>query len=162
MAKRSAGKAHRFGGDWTETKLSVIGGYLRAYTKALQDQPSKQHPFRKAYIDAFAGTGYRDVRDEAGAAKKGLLFPDLADAESQGLLDGSARIAVKVEPRFDRYLFIERRAKRCADLEQLKTEFPDLAGSIDVRQRAWFDEFYKVVKTPTLFGEEETVKKEID
>ncbi|MDX1417453.1 MAG: hypothetical protein R3293_24830 [Candidatus Promineifilaceae bacterium] len=43
-----------FGGDWTEEKLSRIKEYLGQYTTALKNQP-----FRTAYIDAFAGTGYR-------------------------------------------------------------------------------------------------------
>jgi three-Cys-motif partner protein len=47
------GPAHRFGGDWTATKLEILKGYLGAYTIALKDQP-----FKTAYIDAFAGTGY--------------------------------------------------------------------------------------------------------
>jgi three-Cys-motif partner protein len=131
------GKAHRFGGDWTTTKLDVLAKYLASYTTALKDKPSKEHPFRKAYIDAFAGTGYRDARreDETGAASQGsLLFPDLAEEEPQDLLDGSARLALKTRPRFDRYVFIERSVARCAQLESLKTEFPDLANDIQIRQ----------------------------
>jgi hypothetical protein len=77
MTKRSAGKGHRFGGDWTDTKLDVIARYLESYTTALHDKPTKEHPFRKAYIDAFAGTGYRDARQENGSSKKNLCFPTL-------------------------------------------------------------------------------------
>jgi hypothetical protein len=55
MRKRPSGKAHSFGGDWTTTKLDVLAEYLRSYTTALKDKPSKEHPFAKAYIDAFAG-----------------------------------------------------------------------------------------------------------
>ena len=51
MTKRPSGKSHRFGGDWTTTKLEVLAGYLRSYTTALKDKPSKQRPFAKAYID---------------------------------------------------------------------------------------------------------------
>lgn len=50
------------------------------------------------------------------------------------MLDGSARIALKTDPRFDRYVFIERSAVRCAELEALKTEFPALASDIKIRQ----------------------------
>ena len=57
-AKRTTGgRAHCFGGDWTTAKLNVIAGYLQSYTTALKDKPSKEHPFVKGYIDAFAGTG---------------------------------------------------------------------------------------------------------
>jgi three-Cys-motif partner protein len=139
MAKRSRptskGKAHRFGGDWTQTKLRVLKDYLAAYTKALKDKPSADKPFRKAYIDAFAGTGYRTARERGmSSTSDNLLFPDLADAAPQTLLAGSAKLALEVEPRFDKYVFIERDAERCQQLEELKSEFPALAEDIDVRQ----------------------------
>jgi hypothetical protein len=63
-AKRSTGgRAHRFGGDWTKGKLNVIAGYLRSYTTVLKDKPSKEDPFVKGYIDAFAGTDRTDDAD---------------------------------------------------------------------------------------------------
>jgi three-Cys-motif partner protein len=132
--KTGGRQAHRFGGNWTDEKLAVIARYLASYTTALKDKPSKDHPFRKAYVDAFAGTGYRFARhqDEAGDSQA-PLFPDLAEKEPQALLDGSARMALKIEPRFDRYVFIERSAERCAELEALKLEFPHLADDIDIR-----------------------------
>ena len=61
-------------------------------------------------------------------------MPDLAEAEPQALLDGSARLALKTAPRFDRYVFIERSPERCAQLELLKQEFPDLAKDIQIRR----------------------------
>jgi three-Cys-motif partner protein len=136
-AKTGMGKAHRFGGDWTTAKLDVLAKHLASYTKALKDKPSKDHPFCKGYIDAFAGTGYRDARrdDEPDdSSQASLLLPDLGEKEPQELLDGSARLALKTEPRFDRYVFIERSAGRCAQLEALKTEFPHLAKDIQIRQ----------------------------
>lgn len=90
---------------------------------------------RSRAIDAFAGTGYRTARRDRDEDASGTLpFPDLAASDPQRLLDGSARLALKVEPQFDRYMFIERDAKRCAELEGLKTEFPDLAASIRVEE----------------------------
>lgn len=128
--QRPNGRAHRFGGDWTERKLSILGKYLNAYTKALRNTP-----FEKEYIDAFAGTGYRDPRrlieSEEGARQ--LSFP-LSEEEPQALLDGSARIALKSVPPFDRYFFIERSAERCTALEQLCEEFKDKASSIEIIQ----------------------------
>jgi three-Cys-motif partner protein len=50
------------------------------------------------------------------------------------LLDGSARWALRTEPRFDKYIFIERSAERCAQLESLKAEFPALAAAVEIRQ----------------------------
>lgn len=137
MARRrgavSKGKAHSFGGDWTSAKLTVLQKYLTAYTTALKDKPSVDRPFRKAYIDAFAGTGYRTMRRD-DAPSTNLIFPDLADAAPQRLLDGSARLALKTLPRFDRYIFIERNSDRCAQLDTLKSEFPELAADIRIEQ----------------------------
>lgn len=133
---RSQGKAHRFGGDWTTAKLEVLAGYLRSYTTALKDKPSRNRPFVKTYIDAFAGTGYREGRHVApgdGGSSR-LLLPDLAQQEPQDLLDGSARIALKTQPPFDNYLFIERSEARCEDLETLRGEFPELTSAIRIRR----------------------------
>lgn len=132
--KTSNGKAHRFGGDWTSTKLDVLAKYLKAYTTALKDKPSADRPFKKAYIDAFAGTGYRTMRDEAHEASANLVFPDLAEEAPQKLLDGSARLALQTEPQFDSYIFIDRDKGRVLQLEALKTEFPDIGSRITVKK----------------------------
>ncbi|MFN8542887.1 MAG: three-Cys-motif partner protein TcmP [Candidatus Binatia bacterium] len=133
MARRTkrGGSEPRFGGDWTERKLDIVASYLRAYTTALRNTT-----FEKLYVDAFAGTGYRGARreDEGAPTTSALLLPDLAHAEPQALLEGSARRALATDPRFDRYVFIERGANRCAQLEKLRTDFPAFAGSIEIRQ----------------------------
>jgi three-Cys-motif partner protein len=119
---------HRFGGDWTETKLEIISKYLGAYTTALKAQP-----FRKAYIDAFAGSGYRSIRADDGDEGQ-LAFAELAEEQPQLLLEGSARRALRTSPRFDKYFFIEQSAERCAQLEQMKTEYPELSRDIVIHQ----------------------------
>lgn len=135
MGKRrredKADSRHEFGGDWTTAKLDILAKYLASYKTALKDKP-----FTKGYIDAFAGSGYRDARRklDAGNLSQTLLFPDLAEPEPQAFLDGSTRIALKTEPRFDRYVFIERSAERCAQLEALKSEFQHLASDIQIRR----------------------------
>jgi three-Cys-motif partner protein len=116
MAKRTP---HKFGGAWTDQKLDILEGYLGAYTTALQNAK-----FTKGYIDAFAGSGYRE-------AKRG--FPDLSEQEPQDLLAGSARRALRVQPRFDGYVFIESHGGRRAQLEALKSEFPEQANAIQIR-----------------------------
>jgi len=121
-------REHQFGGEWTTRKLEVLAKYLQRYTTAL-----KNTPFHKLYVDAFAGTGYRDARrDDDANSPQSTLFPDMAEPEPQSFLDGSARLALQTEPQFDEYLFIEQRATRCAHLEDLKAEFPDLARKLDV------------------------------
>lgn len=120
---KETGREHHFGGDWTTAKLDAVSSYLAAYTTAL-----KKQRFKTAYIDGFAGTGYRTLRQEE--AEDGLLFPDLAQGDAPALLDGSARQALRVEPRFDSYIFIEKHRTRCETLQHLRREFPGLDISI--------------------------------
>lgn len=117
---------HQFGNisSWTADKLQRIKSYLDAYQQALKNQP-----FKLEYIDAFAGTGYIHskitIRGE-------LLFDQDETLVLKDFIDGSARVALQSNPPFSRYTFIEKHQKRCIELENLKTDFPDLAGSISV------------------------------
>jgi len=119
----SAQQSQLFGGSWTEEKLDKLRQYLVAYKTALKNQP-----FTLIYIDAFAGTGYREVVDSG--SPDGQLFTELAGPEPQGFLDGSVRIALKIDPPFDEYIFIELSEKRFSELARIKEEFPRLASRI--------------------------------
>ena len=190
----------QFGGQWTSRKLDVLAGYLQSYTTALKDKPTSERPFRKAYIDAFAGSGYRDARRAADESHEtqSLLFPHLAGDEPQSLLDGSPRLANRVQIRQgDANEKIQQLCKRdwrshravlfldpyglqvdWATIEAVaQTRAIDLwllfplgigvnrlltkSGDIpeEWRQRLnrllgtedWYDEFYSVESTPTLF-----------
>ena len=102
-----------FGGDWTEEKLECVSKYLSAYTTAL-----KKQPFDLCYIDAFAGTGYRTIKKDEKSSQP--MFPEMLK-----FLDGSARVALKVQPPFHRYIFIEKNKVRFSKLQQLKEDFPE-------------------------------------
>lgn len=117
--------AQKFGGDWTNEKLSRVQEYLTAYTKALRNKH-----FHLIYIDAFAGTGYRSIKSEEN--KQDLLFPDLAGEDAEAYRAGSARIALETVPRFAEYYFIEQDAGKCTQLEKLKKEFPDKAINVHI------------------------------
>lgn len=106
-----------FGGDWTTEKLERVRKYLKAYATIM-----KRQNFHFAYIDAFAGTGYRTYRQDADSDE--LMFPEIVEQEVQGFLDGSARIALQVQPRFQKYILIEKDENRFAELQELKVEFP--------------------------------------
>jgi three-Cys-motif partner protein len=106
-------ETHQFGGPWTVEKLDALRAYLSAYAQALKNQP-----FRRFYIDAFAGTGDRAVKRQQAARL--LEIPEL-----DVLTKGSARIALEIEPPFDRYIFIEKRRRKSSALEHLKSEFPN-------------------------------------
>jgi three-Cys-motif partner protein len=108
----------------------ILSGYLRQYTTAPKDKPTPQRPFIKGYIDAFAGTGYRNIDTPGGRSDtQDSLLPDM-DVPEQALLDGSAKLALQIEPAFDRYVFIERSAAKRDALEQLKASFPAKAITI--------------------------------
>ncbi|MFA5168116.1 MAG: three-Cys-motif partner protein TcmP [Candidatus Omnitrophota bacterium] len=116
----------QFGGGWTEVKLDLLQKYLAAYTTAL-----KRQTFAKMYIDAFAGTGYREIETKDDSPG---LFAEQIEAESEGFFDGSTRLALQVNPAFDRYVFIEESPKRLEELRAVSLEFSALAGKMDFRQ----------------------------
>ena len=118
--------SHQFGGDWTDEKLERVRKYLHAYAKILK----KQNNLRYAYIDAFAGTGYRDIRP--GSDQEAELFETLAGDESKRLKEGSAILALQCEIPFHKYIFIEKNRN---NLQQLKNrvsdQFPEKMNSVD-------------------------------
>lgn len=118
---RQGEEPHRFGGEWTDRKLDVLRKYLSAYTTALKNQR-----FHLIYVDAFAGTGSRLPSDTGGMSvdQLDLLQQDVHLAE--GLMAGSARLALESTPPFDEFLFVEQNASRCRQLEGLRDEFPGL------------------------------------
>ena len=99
----------QFGGPWTQTKLDVLEGYLKAYLTALSKQK-----FSLGYIDAFAGDG-------------SIMLASSEEDKSTdigGLIIGSAQRALALEPGFDGYVFIERDQKAVERLNSLQQEFP--------------------------------------
>ena len=102
-----------WGGQWTDEKLGVLRGYLEAYLAAL-----KNKPFRLGYVDAFAGAGYRVDGRGGDPAQRSLL----GDAPARAYRDGAARIALRLDPGFDAYVFIERREAKVAELEAYAAE----------------------------------------
>lgn len=109
----------RFGAGWTERKLNSIEEYLKSYSTALKNQP-----FRRIYIDAFAGSGYRANRtgeDDGG-------FFNIAELDA--LAEGSTRRALKIEPPFDEYVFIEKNRRNFTALKGIVADFPQRHGRI--------------------------------
>lgn len=120
---------HVFGGEWTTEKLNILQKYLQAYVTVM-----KKQRFTLYYIDAFAGTGYRDekIDDKIMDWEYLSLFPEMAENDSRQFLEGSARLALQVKPPFDHYIFVEINPSRCAELELLKEEFPQLSDRINI------------------------------
>lgn len=114
-----------FGGEWTQQKLDILENYLDAYTTVL-----KNKPFKLMYIDAFAGTGR--IAPVANSRKVGSLY-GLIDGDSitnnsddlHSFVSGSAERAIKVTGKpFDKFIFVEKYANRCAELENLREAHP--------------------------------------
>ena len=107
---------HKFGNLSTDLKLSLVEAYLHAFTTALR--PKFQELW---YIDAFAGAGHRTIKHAAKEAD--FLGP--AEEERIEQRRGSARIALEVEPAFDRVVFIEKKRAHCKALQHLKASYPE-------------------------------------
>jgi len=99
-----------FGGKWTVSKLDILSGYLNFYVTAL-----KKQPFHKIYIDAFAGTGSIEI----GNIKEKI--------------DGSAKLALDADEKFDQYTFIEKNKKFADELKALtEKHYQNLAYKIEI------------------------------
>ena len=111
---------NEFGGLWTQQKLEVLSKYLPAYTRIFRKNPRAQF-YTTSYVDAFAGTGVLRRPALGGIAK---LIPGIAEAEEE-FRKGSVRRALEVKPPFDKYVLIEKNAKKCRELKALAAEFPE-------------------------------------
>lgn len=115
MAERKHGN---FGGDWTEEKLGRLAKYLPAYTKIL-----KGSVYKYAYIDAFAGPGHRSRQRKPSAPIQDLWGEHLDDRGR--FTAGSAIVAMRSEPPFQSYIFIERDDSALDELQRaLSEKFP--------------------------------------
>jgi three-Cys-motif partner protein len=106
-------QGHLFGDDWTERKLNILRKYLHAYTTIMA-----KYEFQFAYVDAFAGTGYRAAKAAMRMSGKKNALLDLGEPEAR-FFAGSAKIALDTDPKFGTCIFIEKNAKRFTELEKL-------------------------------------------
>jgi three-Cys-motif partner protein len=101
--------AQTFGGPWSLIKTDMVDKYIQFFNKALRDKP-----FERIYIDAFAGSGaFRYV----GKAPRESLFE--SHDRSREVHPGSALLALRVDPPFDRIFFIEKRKSNVEALQDL-------------------------------------------
>ncbi len=115
---------HQFGGNWTQEKLERLQKYLRAYMSIFTANPWARR-YTTYYVDAFAGTGSRTSPDSSPASTLSL-FADQEDMkEVKRFYDGSAQIALELDPPFKRYVFIESNPQFTEELRKLKARFED-------------------------------------
>jgi three-Cys-motif partner protein len=125
-------REHIFGGDWTIDKLDRISKYLGAYTTIFRRNPRASY-YTTYFVDAFAGTGERSDSSNR-PSKDSFLFEVEEDEDRASLTKGSAKVALDIDPAFDRYLFIEHKKSRVAELEKLKEIYPKHAVSMQIEQ----------------------------
>jgi three-Cys-motif partner protein len=87
-------------GPWSEFKLQIIKNYAKAYAIIL----SKQDYLKFYYIDAFAGAGIHKSKDR------------------DELIPGSPYNALKVEPKFNGYCFIDMDELKVNSLENISKD----------------------------------------
>ena len=117
---------HRFGGAWTERKLSALGHYLVQFQVIFKKNPAARK-LRTIYVDAFAGTGDRDARQD----KTTVSLFGYGD-ETKEFQQGSARVALRLENKFDHYVFIDSKARHIDTLRNaVGHETPDLLPSCE-------------------------------
>lgn len=116
-----------FGGKHTSEKLEIVARYTKAYTTAL-----KRQPFKLVYVDAFAGAGYFRPKVELSKPSNQLSFEAFQDEGVERLIEGSARRALDVIPRFDKYVFVETDPRYVQELKKLKFDFEDISDAIEV------------------------------
>src|SRR4051812_25951795 len=106
---------HRFGSDWTDLKLDVIGAYLRGFTQALKNRFDEL-----IYIDVFSGSGAREVLHKRAPANL------VEEAREEWIEErrGSARVALDTQPAFSKLVFIERKQAFCRALRDLAASYP--------------------------------------
>lgn len=121
---------HRFGGPWTEEKLERLRKYLPAYMTIFVRNPRARY-FQTIYVDAFAGTGFR----QSGAMvidTEAELFDVSGDQDAEEFRSGSATIALETSPAFAQYIFVERSETYAQELARLREQFPALADRITI------------------------------
>lgn len=110
---------------WTEQKLDCLEQYLEAYEKVMKNQN-----FKLLYIDAFAGSGYRTIKNEETSIGIG------------NFLKGSPRIALEKTNIFGKYIFIEKDKETFNKLKKLEDDFPE--KNIDF-QNTDANEYIKII-----------------
>ena len=93
-----------FGGSWTEQKLDSLKQYVFAYEKVMKNQK-----FKLLYIDAFAGSGYREMERGEGRIRE--------------FQKGSPLIILENTQRFNEYIFIEKDPDIFQKLKKIESQF---------------------------------------
>lgn len=102
-------------GPWAAAKLDALEAYLNFYGTALKNQP-----FRRIYIDAFAGAPLAKVRGSDAPLEPSPFFEEPEDTEAQAeFIVGSPVRALNVPNGFHRHYFFDLDETRADTLSKL-------------------------------------------
>lgn len=105
---------NKFGGSWTEIKISILETYAKQYLTVFKNQPQQ----KLLYFDGFAGSG--DIEVES------------SEEQNNQIIEGAATRILNIDkPRsFDMYYFVEKN-KAFADAlnKKIKEQYPNKAKS---------------------------------
>lgn len=165
-------------GPWAEEKLKALQDYLQAYNHAL-----KNKPFRRVYIDAFAGSPISRIRtkDDSELIEPSAFFEDEQTAtEQEKFVAGSPIRALECSPGFHQHFFFDLDQTRAEALQTFVNEngrtdvkvqvgdcnplLRDLAGTFtawDLRGVAFLDPYGAHLEWSTLVALAKTQKIEV-
>ncbi len=131
MASSKNNGMQHFGGIWTVEKMDAVEKYLDSFTKVMKNQTF----FETIYIDAFAGSGQCIIGSEANNIQ----------------IDGSAIRSLKIENKFDNYIFVEDKKNKINSLREVcVTNHSDLLSKIKFINADANDTINKLLDTKVI------------
>lgn len=123
---------HEFGGDWTNEKLTCLRKYLIAYRSIFTANKMARY-YTTYYVDAFAGTGTRNLPAQKADKNSYQLFGEIEETDDvNNFLDGSVKTALEIPSPFDKYLFIDNNPTYIESLNEIISGYRNLEKSIDI------------------------------
>lgn len=101
-------------GYWSEIKLGIIKAYAVEYSKIIFAQTTE---LEHVYIDAFAGAGVHKSKTK------------------EGFIPGSPLNALRINPPFKEYYFIDLASEKTENLKELvRKDFGDVPSNVHIHQ----------------------------
>lgn len=105
-------------GPWAQQKLEALERYLEFYGTALKEQPSKERPFTRIYIDAFAGACVAKIRNSEVLEPTPFFDdPETTGAQAEFIV-GSPIRALQIKNPFHKYYFFDMDQSRIENLRR--------------------------------------------
>ncbi|HWP30622.1 MAG TPA: three-Cys-motif partner protein TcmP [Fimbriimonadales bacterium] len=123
-----------YGGNWTRDKLDRLKRYLHPYQQILKGEKYGNF-FNTIYVDAFAGCG--KVYIKKGNVTEQSDFEEFHEPETKEFVEGSAKIALGIDPPFDEYIFIDKSKQRTKELKQLLENYGRGGQVINQDANSW-------------------------